>query len=611
MARGERGIHEHFLAKSHKIRQIVLALFLLTTVSLAACTTPEPEQPPTDTPGPTTPSLVAFDAGEVKCVQFDGLTLGTLTSPLVLDWLTVTPVSGTLRAVDELPAGGDGDSELAIQTGLVFTHSRASSVRLRTAHFNTPVQMESFSLTGQHVQTVGTTSQQYVVHQLETGGAAITRTEVSTEEREGVVVEYCATLLLRGWRYETNLEGLVPVAMKGWQNTLGGILIAGSLLERPDRVWVLRADHTGSPEWFKTYRGIHTISLRHEFLLPTPGGGAVMIGRANTPDGDCCVLGVVKINPRGEIELTQGFELYRPSLETGVVTSDGGFAVIASTDFDSVWLGKLDPQGDLEWDKEYTIGDPGQLSVFEMGIDQTADDGYVIAGRTAWYLDQDPGQVWVLRVDADGEILWQKNFGGFEQDGADSVIETSDGNIIVAGFTTSFGPDAAPMKQYFLVLILDPDGNLLQSWAYGSSDAGQASMAFLVEETDTGELLVSGEQIPGPDNLVTMLNANGILQWGKVYKNDAISSAQFRSAGGGETIAFGNGCDRTILVAWLDQMGGTDPSCLAEVATSISAYPAPVTWTDTTAIAQEGGAVAVPIEVFVADETATQIGCGC
>ena len=128
-------------------------------------------------------------------------------------------------------------------------------------------------------------------------------------------------------------------------------------------------------------------------------------------------------------------------------TTDGGFVVFGftnSTDGDlsaktlnvnDYWLLKLDAEGNLQWQKTYggSKDDRGQKVI------QTADGGYAITG----YAMSDDGDAsnnegfhdnWVLRLDALGEILWEKSFGFSGHDHSYDIIETPDGGLFFSGF---------------------------------------------------------------------------------------------------------------------------------------------------------------------------------
>jgi hypothetical protein len=98
------------------------------------------------------------------------------------------------------------------------------------------------------------------------------------------------------------------------------------------------------------------------------------------------------------------------------------------------WVLKLDRNGDVQWQKTY--GGPSEDKA--SSIQQTSDGGYIVAGTTysfaAGYTD-----IWVLKLDRNGNVQWQKTYGGPSWDKASSIQQTSDGGYIVAGSTYSFG----------------------------------------------------------------------------------------------------------------------------------------------------------------------------
>ena len=71
-------------------------------------------------------------------------------------------------------------------------------------------------------------------------------------------------------------------------------------------------------------------------------------------------------------------------------------------------------------------------------IQQTSDGGYIVAGYTDSF-GAGGRDVYVLKLDADGNKVWEKTFGGSYYDYAHSIQQTSDGGYIVAGYTESFG----------------------------------------------------------------------------------------------------------------------------------------------------------------------------
>jgi hypothetical protein len=130
-------------------------------------------------------------------------------------------------------------------------------------------------------------------------------------------------------------------------------------------------------------------------------------------------------------------------------TSDGGYIVAGFTNsygagIRDFWILKLDPSGSLEWQKTYG----GGALDWAFAVQQTVDGGYITAGRTDSF-GAGNADVWVLKLDASGNVTWQKTYGGSSLDYAYSVWQAQDGSFMVGGVTGSFGAgsyDAVVLK---------------------------------------------------------------------------------------------------------------------------------------------------------------------
>jgi hypothetical protein len=94
---------------------------------------------------------------------------------------------------------------------------------------------------------------------------------------------------------------------------------------------------------------------------------------------------------------------------------------------------KTDANGNLIWAKTY--GGTNDDMVFS--VQQTSDGGYILAGGTSSF--GAGGDIFLIKTDANGNLIWAKTYGGMNSDYASSVQQTSDGGYIVAGYTSSFG----------------------------------------------------------------------------------------------------------------------------------------------------------------------------
>ena len=139
-----------------------------------------------------------------------------------------------------------------------------------------------------------------------------------------------------------------------------------------------------------------------------------------------------------------------------IQTTDGGYAVAGATyskgaggaDF---WVIKLDSQGNMVWDKTYGGSDID----WAFSLIQTTDGGYAVAGYTSSKGAGDR-DFWVIKLDNQGNKIWDRTYGGSGADGALSLIRTTDGGYAVAGFTSSKGAGG----EDFWVIKLDAQGNI-------------------------------------------------------------------------------------------------------------------------------------------------------
>ena len=123
-----------------------------------------------------------------------------------------------------------------------------------------------------------------------------------------------------------------------------------------------------------------------------------------------------------------------------IQTSDSGYAIAGfTTSFGSgdedVYVVKLDANGNLQWTK--TIGGPASEEGYS--IIQTSDGGYAIAGYTTSFGAGLSSDAYLVKLDAKGNLQWTKTIGGEYADEGLSLIQTSDGGYVIAGYTTSFG----------------------------------------------------------------------------------------------------------------------------------------------------------------------------
>jgi len=316
----------------------------------------------------------------------------------------------------------------------------------------------------------------------------------------------------------------------------GGYIMAGS---SNDDVWVLKLHEDGLIAWEKTLGGAG--AEKAEAIERTVDGGYIVAGVTDSFGAGGQDLWVVKLSFDGTIEWENRYGDAGTDRAFDIrQTLDQGYVIAGSSD-DEILVLKLNEDGTIAWQKTY--GDAGAVDE-AYAVRQTADTGYVVVGMT------DPsgagnGDVRVLKLNADGTVAWQNDYGDVGDDRAYAVSATVDGGYIVAGGTSSFGAGGYDLW----LLKLQANGAVTWQKAYG--ETGDEEARAVQETIDGGYILAGSTSSFGHGNLdlwLLKLNADGSVAWDKTYgqaEDDTGLDVQLTFDGGyiicGATESFGDG----------------------------------------------------------------------
>jgi uncharacterized delta-60 repeat protein len=306
----------------------------------------------------------------------------------------------------------------------------------------------------------------------------------------------------------------------------------------------------GDVEWEKTFGG-GDFDFGYS-VQQTTDGGYIVGGYTDYGSGDKYFY-LVKTNSGGDLMWQKTFG--GSSADGGYSvqqTLDGGYIIAGYTYYSDsyydVYLIKTNSDGDPIWQKILV-----RQHYYDTAhsVQQTSDGGYVITGHTASYAGG-YADVYLIKTNSDGDLMWEKTFGGSNEDRGYSVQQTSDGGYIIAGYTNSYG--AGGRNVYFIKT--NSDGDLMWEKTFGGSGFNQGNS---VQQTSDGGYIIAGNRdLNGSgdyDVYLVKTNSDGDLQWEKTFGGsdyDCGNSVQQTSDSGyiiaGYTNVFGSGYDDVYLV---------------------------------------------------------------
>jgi hypothetical protein len=269
-------------------------------------------------------------------------------------------------------------------------------------------------------------------------------------------------------QWQRALGGSAYEYMKEIDQAADGSLISAGYTESSDGnvasnhgggdCWLMRQDPSGNPQWERTYGGSgydYAYSVKH-----TADGGYICAGYSESTDGDIAFnhgagdYFVFKTDNAGTLQWEKTYggsgnesaQCIRP-------TADGGYILCGYTESSDgdvsgyhgngdCWIIKINAAGTLSWKK--TFGGSGYD--YAQDIKQTTDGGYIFTGGSNSAdgdvsMQHGNGDCWLVKLDAAGNLAWEKSYGGTAYDFAQSVEQTQDGGFILAGYTESSDGD--------------------------------------------------------------------------------------------------------------------------------------------------------------------------
>lgn len=312
-------------------------------------------------------------------------------------------------------------------------------------------------------------------------------------------------------------------------------LVGGTISQPyPDayNLWIAKIDSLGIVIWERSLGNTIGIQSSEPFCQATFNGGIIATVRINSQGGDISNWygdydgWVIKLDSIGNTEWDLTLGTPRNEAINGIIqTSDGGYLAgsygapsgtgtincnVQSPYNSEAIVTKIDTNGAIEWNQCYGgSGSDGVITFIEL------NDGYLIAGwggsndgdleDSGWHGFND---VWLIKTDFTGDIIWQKCYGGSNLDYPMRVFTTSDGGFMVFGNTHSYDGDVVGNPSLgnepsIWVFKVDSVGNLIRQQCIGGS---RTERVYGVVKHSDYKYAVAGEMFYSPSGDVNCSN---------------------------------------------------------------------------------------------------------
>jgi len=272
-------------------------------------------------------------------------------------------------------------------------------------------------------------------------------------------------------------------------------------------VWLIKIDAAGNKVWERNVDGAG--DDWGNSLQQTRDGGYVVTGSTAASGVNDLDVWFFKMDANGNVLWQKTYRRTGGAAGSSVKqTLDGGYVVAGgcvqsgSEYVTDLWFLRTDSSGDTLWTRTYG----GQGFDDASWVDETVDDGYVMAGGTSSY-GAGEGDFWLIKTDASGDTVWTRTFGGPRNDACLSAGRTQDGGYILTGYTCSYGVGLCS------VWLIKTDADGQESWnrVLGSEDYNYGEA---VQQTADGGYVVGSTS---EDVWLIKTAAEGDTVWSRHY----------------------------------------------------------------------------------------------
>ena len=281
--------------------------------------------------------------------------------------------------------------------------------------------------------------------------------------------------------------------------------------------FVLKTDSLGVEQWMVTFGGINS-DYGHQ-IIESNSGGYIFVGSTESYGSGLSNILVLKMDENGNQDWVQTYGGTASEKGNSICQlSNNDYIIVGFTNSygagqKDVWLLKIDNQGNEIWSQTYGTN----MNNYAVSIIPSLDSGFFVLSNDEKIEAENIYDISILKFNSNGNIEWEQVLGGQSNDRGYSLIDGGDG-LILCGTTTSFGNG---LTDGYIVKV-DYSGNIIWEQTYGES---LNEKAFSIVQAEDGGYVGVGTQesdlgLEGYNVWLFKITNNGVIQWSRTLGTD-------------------------------------------------------------------------------------------
>jgi hypothetical protein len=315
----------------------------------------------------------------------------------------------------------------------------------------------------------------------------------------------------------------------------GGYLIAGEIRTAnpgDSDVYLVKTNNVGIIQWTKQYGG--AFPDYPNSMVATDDGNYMVVGYTSSYGAGNNDIWLLKINTGGDIMWSKTFGGVGDDEGKEIIhLSDGNYMIVGRTNYTGGanydgFLKKIDASGNEIWTKYYG----GSAYENMRSVKQCGDGGFILIGQTLSYGNGSPGEIYLVRTNSNGDVTWAHTYGGASEDDGNFVLANADGTFTFTAETNSYGAgdmDVQAMK-------VDANGTQIWNRYYGGN---LKDVSKTIRPTSDGGYIIAAISRSfgwiNPEMWMVRINGNGDTLWthryGSYYHDHCYAAKQTSDGG--------------------------------------------------------------------------------